>query len=63
MWSHTPNGELPLKEAYKFKDHNTSKLPWTKYVWNRDVPPAKSLMVWRLNLFEKTLDKTAKKKN
>lgn len=50
MWSHTPNGELPLKEAYKFKDHNTSKLSWTKYVWNRDVPPAKSIMVWRLML-------------
>jgi hypothetical protein len=50
VWQHTPDGELSLKEAYKFKKHSLVKLPWTKYVWNKDVPPAKSLMVWRLML-------------
>lgn len=49
-WNHTADGELSLKEAYRFKKHILVKLPWTKIVWNKDIPPAKSLMVWRLML-------------
>lgn len=32
VWQHTPNGDLPLKKAYRFKKHSLVKLPWTKFV-------------------------------
>jgi len=48
MWEHTPNGELSLVDAYNFKNQHSPKLPWTSQVWNRDIPPTKSFMVWRL---------------
>jgi len=45
VWNHSSNGELSLKEAYRFKTHNLVKIPWTKTVWNKDIPSARSLMV------------------
>lgn len=47
---HSTNGDMTLKEAYNFKKSNSTKLPWAKLIWSNDVPPSKSLMVWRLML-------------
>lgn len=48
IWQHTGNGELTLNDAYSFKKHQNPKLHWAKIIWSRDVPPSKSLLVWRL---------------
>jgi len=50
IWKHSTNGEITLKEAYNFKKSNSAKLTWAKLIWSNDVPPFKSLMVWRLML-------------
>jgi len=50
LWKHTTNGDLDLKQAYSFKLHHSEELQWTKLIWNPDIPPSKSLMVWRLML-------------
>jgi hypothetical protein len=48
LWQHTDSGNLDLKEAYNFKMPQYQELSWTKIVWSSDIPPSKSLMVWRL---------------
>jgi len=42
------DGELNLKQAYQFKLQSHPELSWAKTIWNSDIPPSKSLMVWRL---------------
>jgi len=46
LWKHFSNGSLELKHAYLFKLNNTQDLRWTKIIWNKDILPLKSLMVW-----------------
>jgi hypothetical protein len=48
IWKHNSAGILPLKEAFSFKKHHPLKIPWTKCIRNRDIPPSKAMMVWRL---------------
>lgn len=48
LWKHTDDGELNLKQAYHFKLQRHPELSWAKTIWNADIPPSKSLMVWRL---------------
>jgi len=43
-------GILTLKEAYDFKKHHLTKVPWAKIIWSKDIPPSKSMLVWRLML-------------
>ena len=50
VWKHTTNGVLSLKDAYKFKKGIFTKVPWAKLIWSADIPPSKSLLVWRLML-------------
>ena len=50
VWNHSANGELTLKDAYGFKRHAFPKLPLAKFIWSKDIPPSKSLLVWRLML-------------
>ncbi|WJX71700.1 hypothetical protein P8452_55669 [Trifolium repens] len=50
LWKLTDDGRLTLKEAYKFKSHAWPTLSWASYIWSVDIPPAKSLLVWRLML-------------
>ncbi|GAU49757.1 hypothetical protein TSUD_301830 [Trifolium subterraneum] len=47
-WNHTSFGVLTLKDAYEFKRLQLPNLSWTKTVWCKDVPPSRSLLVWRL---------------
>jgi ribonuclease HI len=48
LWKHTDTGDLELKQAYVFKTLQSLDLPWAKHIWQADIPPSKSLMVWRL---------------
>ncbi|GAU44578.1 hypothetical protein TSUD_139510 [Trifolium subterraneum] len=47
-WNHVSSGMLTLKDAYEFKRLQLPNLSWTKTVWCKDVPPSRSLLVWRL---------------
>jgi len=48
VWSHNISDILNLKDAFEFKRHHFPKLSWPKSVWFKDIPPSKSLFVWRL---------------
>jgi len=48
QWKHDQSGHLCLKEAYKFKHHQFQELHWAKTIWSVDVPPSKSMFIWRL---------------
>ncbi|CAJ2644788.1 unnamed protein product [Trifolium pratense] len=48
IWKHSDTGDLQLKEAYNFKLQQLQDLDWAKAIWNSDIPPSKSLLVWRL---------------
>jgi hypothetical protein len=45
IWKHSANGFLDLKHAYVFKRNNIEEMNWSKLIWNKDIPPSKSLMV------------------
>ncbi|GAU50480.1 hypothetical protein TSUD_409650 [Trifolium subterraneum] len=44
------NGLLTLKIAYDFKRPHAPFLPWAKSIWSKDIPPTRSLLVWRVML-------------
>jgi ribonuclease HI len=48
MWKHTDDGDLQIKDAYLFKTQSWQEMPWAKLIWNIDLPPSKSFLVWRL---------------
>jgi ribonuclease HI len=48
LWKHTPHGNMQLKEANYFKLQQAPDLHWAKTIWSPDIPPAKSMLVWRL---------------
>ncbi|GAU43411.1 hypothetical protein TSUD_398880 [Trifolium subterraneum] len=48
LWKHTDTCELQLSDAYLFKLQPFQELHWAKLIWNPDIPPSKSLLVWRL---------------
>jgi hypothetical protein len=48
LWKHTDDGDLQLKEAYLFNSHTWQELHWAKIIWCAEIPPSKSLFVWRL---------------
>jgi ribonuclease HI len=48
LWIHTDSGNLQLKDAYLFKLQQLQELHWAKMIWSPDIPPSKSLFVWRL---------------
>jgi hypothetical protein len=50
VWIGTNNGSLSLKESYDFKRHHFPILNWAKIIWCADVPPSRSLLVWRIML-------------
>jgi hypothetical protein len=39
---------LELKQAYDFKLPQVQDLHWAKLIWNVDIPPSRSFLVWRL---------------
>jgi hypothetical protein len=48
IWKHTDAGDLEFKQAYDFKLPQVQELHWAKRIWNVDIPPSKSFLVWRL---------------
>jgi hypothetical protein len=46
---HIDDGDLQLKEAYVFKNQQFQELNWAKAIWSPDIPPSKSLLVWRMH--------------
>jgi len=50
VWKLNGTSILTLKDAYVFKKHHFPKVPWAKIIWSKDIPPSKSILVWRLML-------------
>ncbi|XP_045792564.1 uncharacterized protein LOC123887311 isoform X1 [Trifolium pratense] len=50
IWNNSPTSDLSSKIAYEFKRHKTQTKNCAKNIWCKDVPPSKSLLVWRLML-------------
>jgi len=50
IWKHSTVGVLTLKDAYDFKKHHQPKVHWEKIICSKDIPPSKSLLVWRFML-------------
>jgi hypothetical protein len=48
LWNSSNCGIVSLKDAYQFIAPPDQNLPWTKNVWCKDIPPSKSLFIWRL---------------
>lgn len=41
------NGELCFKNAYLFHCSHGQNIAWAKIIWNKCIPPSKSMMMWR----------------
>jgi ribonuclease HI len=48
VWMHTDSGNLQLKDAFLFKSQQLQDLHWANVIWSPDIPPSKSLFIWRL---------------
>jgi len=48
LWMKSNNGNLCFKEAFLFKYGTGQNINWAKTLWRPDIPPSKSLHVWRL---------------
>ncbi|KAI5386728.1 hypothetical protein KIW84_073033 [Lathyrus oleraceus] len=46
-WPHDASGKMCLKVAYLIKSTPSNNLPWTSQIWNRDIPPSKSMTIWK----------------
>jgi len=44
----TSYGDLSFKDAFLFKLPALQKIPWAKHIWSPEIPPSKSLLVWRI---------------
>lgn len=44
VWKLTDTGELSLKQAYSFKCKTNSQPHWSRFVWSKDIPPARSFV-------------------
>lgn len=47
LWNLSPNGELSFKDAYLYHFTPGQNSVWASMVWNQNIPPSKSLMIWR----------------
>jgi len=48
IWIHSSKGDLSLKDAYLHKAPSGQNIHWEKSIWSPDIPPSKSLTVWKL---------------
>jgi ribonuclease HI len=48
VWRPSSFGDLTFKDAYLFNVELGNQLSWAKTIWSIDIPPSKSLLVWRL---------------
>lgn len=47
-WRHTSTGELNMNDAYKFLVPGGPKVPWSKDLWNLEIPPSKTFLMWKI---------------
>jgi len=47
LWNLSSNGELSFKDAYLFHCNHGQNIAWAKLIWNKNIPPSKSLIIWR----------------
>lgn len=47
-WRHTSNGYLSIKEVYKFLNTPCQSISWIKDIWNNDILPSKSILLWKI---------------
>ncbi|XP_045794076.1 uncharacterized protein LOC123888954 [Trifolium pratense] len=47
-WNHSSSGTISWKLAYEFKRKKLITRHWARSIWSNDIPPSKSLLVWRL---------------
>ena len=50
IWKHNTKGDLEMRDAYNYKKHHFPIVSWAKLIWSKDIPPSKSLLVWRCML-------------
>lgn len=48
IWNSSNNGELSFKQAFEYKYGIGQNMRWAKSLWCPDIPPSKSLLVWRI---------------
>ena len=48
VWKNSSNMDLSFKEAFEFKYGTRQNINWAKVILSPDIPPSKSLFVWRL---------------
>ena len=48
IWQPSNNGDLSFKQAYEFKYGVGQNIKWAKDLWCPNIPPTKSLLVWRI---------------
>ncbi|RHN65352.1 putative reverse transcriptase zinc-binding domain-containing protein [Medicago truncatula] len=48
IWQPSNNGDLSFEQAYEFKYGVGQNIKWAKDLWCLDIPPTKSLLVWRI---------------
>lgn len=48
VWINSSKGDLTLKDAYLHKSPIGQNVHQAKVIWSPDVPPSKSMNVWRL---------------
>jgi ribonuclease HI len=48
IWRGINDGNLSFKEAFLYKYGTGQNINWAKTLWNQDIPPSKSLLIWRL---------------
>lgn len=46
-WNHSANAILDSKETFRFISKHAPIVPWVVSLLNKDIPPSKSLLVWR----------------
>ncbi|XP_058734173.1 uncharacterized protein LOC131605892 [Vicia villosa] len=47
-WKHSVSGHLALKDAYLFFAKPNLDCPWSKVIWHLNIPPSRSITVWRM---------------
>jgi hypothetical protein len=48
IWLNSSKGDFTFKDAYLHKAPSGQNIHWAKTIWSPDIPPSKSLTVWRL---------------
>jgi len=48
VWINNNSGDMTFKDAFLYKCKPGATIKWAKSIWCPDIPPSKSMLVWRL---------------